>query len=98
MGGILSAEVALQSPNSPATGQPFRHRILGTINFDTPFLGMHPGVVISGIGSLFRPAPEPPGSKQRQASASGANTPSMDSQASISSASYAPSRADSEES
>jgi hypothetical protein len=98
MGGILSAEVALQKPASPATGKPFRHRILGTINFDTPFLGMHPGVVVSGIGSLFRPAPEPPGSKSRQASVSGANTPSMDSQASSSSPSYAPSMAESEDS
>src|SRR4051794_11855525 len=60
MGGILAAEVALLPPRSPATGQPFRHRILGTIGFDTPYLGMHPGVIVSGIGSLFRPAPEPP--------------------------------------
>lgn len=95
MGGILSAEVALQKPPSPATGRPFRHRILGTISFDTPFLGMHPGVVVSGIGSLFRPAPEPPG-KASQPSTSGTNTPSMSSQASVSSPSYAPSRADSD--
>lgn len=53
MGGILSSEVVLSS----------RHRILGTINFDTPFLGMHPGVIASGLGSLFRPAPESPASK-----------------------------------
>jgi len=26
--------------------------------FDTPFLGMHPGVIGSGIESLFRPAPD----------------------------------------
>ncbi|KAN0103261.1 hypothetical protein V8E51_011574 [Hyaloscypha variabilis] len=95
MGGILSAEVALQKPQSPATGKPFRHRILGTISFDTPFLGMHPGVVVSGIGSLFRPAPEPP-VKASQPSTSGTNTPSMNSQASVSSPSYAPSVADSE--
>jgi pimeloyl-ACP methyl ester carboxylesterase len=94
MGGILSAEVALQPPSSPATGKPFMHQILGTINFDTPFLGMHPGVVVSGIGSLFRPAPEPPGA--RKPSASGTNTPSMDSQASVSSPSDAPSVVDSE--
>ena len=98
MGGILAAEVALQKPASPATGKPFRHRILGTINFDTPFLGMHPGVVVSGIGSLFRPAPEPPAAKSRQASVGGAHTPSMDSQASASSPSYAPSMTESEES
>lgn len=59
MGGILSAEVALLSSPSPDVfGSPqFRHRILGTISFDCPFLGMHPGIVFSGIESLFRPAP-----------------------------------------
>ena len=50
MGGILSAEVTLLN----------KHRILGTVNFDTPFLGMHPGVIASGLGSLFMPAPELP--------------------------------------
>ena len=50
MGGILSAEVALLN----------KHRILGTVNFDTPFLGMHPGVIASGLGSLFISAPEAP--------------------------------------
>ena len=53
MGGLLSAEVTLLEG----------HRILGTINFDTPFLGMHPGVIASGLGSLFRPAPDSPGPK-----------------------------------
>ena len=53
MGGILSAEVALLGKN----------RILGSINFDTPFLGMHPGVIASGLGSLFRSAPDSPGPK-----------------------------------
>lgn len=68
MGGILAAEVALKPSNSPATGQPFHHRILGTVNFDTPFLGIHPGVISSGISSLFRPAQDPPSTKQSQAS------------------------------
>ena len=75
MGGILCAEVAL-IPGRPATGKTLCHRILGTISFDTPFLGMHPGVVVSGIGSLFRPAPDPPGSKQHQRLTSGETTPS----------------------
>lgn len=35
------------------------HRILGSINFDVPFLGMHPGVIRSGLASIFSPAPEP---------------------------------------
>lgn len=65
MGGILAAEVALLSPYSPTSHDAFRHRILGTVNFDTPFLGMHPGVVASGIGSLFRPAPESPNAKYK---------------------------------
>ncbi len=60
MGGILAAEAALLPPDSRDIGQPFRHRILGTIGFDTPYLGMHPGVIVSGISSLFRPAPKPP--------------------------------------
>ena len=46
----MSAEVALLN----------KHRILGTVNFDTPFLGMHPGVIASGLGSLFISAPEAP--------------------------------------
>ncbi|TVY44512.1 hypothetical protein LOCC1_G004140 [Lachnellula occidentalis] len=95
MGGILSAEVALQEPQSVATGKPFRHRILGTINFDTPFLGMHPGVIVSGIGSLFRPADPPPGLRPSQSSASGATSPTTTGGASGSSSSYTPSRNDS---
>lgn len=58
MGGLLSAEVALLSPYSTVGNRKYRHRILGTMNFDCPFLGIHPAVVVSGIGSLFRPAPE----------------------------------------
>ncbi|PBP24158.1 hypothetical protein BUE80_DR004929 [Diplocarpon rosae] len=80
MGGILGAEVVFQESASPATGWPFRHRLLGTINFDTPFLGMHPGVVVSGISSLFRPAPEPPKPRPPQSTiTSGTHTPSIDS-------------------
>jgi hypothetical protein len=88
MGGILAAEVVLQQPPSLSSSKPLRHRILGMIGFDTPFLGMHPGVVVSGIGSLFRPAPEPPGGTTSEPSASGVSTP-MASQASASSVSYA---------
>lgn len=61
IGGILAAEVALLPPYSSMSTEKFRHRILGTIHFDCPLLGMHPGVVVSGIGSLFRPTPESSG-------------------------------------
>ena len=64
MGGILSAEVVLLASHFNDSMQSdkrvLRHRIVGTINFDTPFLGMHPGIIPSGIGSLFRPAPDTP--------------------------------------
>ncbi|KAL9076668.1 MAG: hypothetical protein Q9157_003585 [Trypethelium eluteriae] len=59
MGGLLAAEVVLLPASSPRTGQTLRHHILGTINFDVPFLGMHPGVIKSGLGSIFNPAPPP---------------------------------------
>lgn len=52
MGGLLSAEVALMPANTPSSG-PLQHRIVGTINFDVPFLGMHPRVVKSGLASIF---------------------------------------------
>lgn len=74
MGGILSAEVALLPPYSAISRELLRHRILGTISFDTPFLGMHPGVVVSGIGSLFRPAADPP--QMQSVQSNGGNTPS----------------------
>ncbi|KAH6684316.1 hypothetical protein B0J14DRAFT_572618 [Halenospora varia] len=95
MGGILGAEVVLQKPQSTIASRPMRHRILGTINFDTPFLGMHPGVIKSGLGSLFRPAPDPSAAKSPPSS-NGVNTPSMASQASASSSIYAPSIAESD--
>ncbi|PGH15085.1 hypothetical protein AJ79_02611 [Helicocarpus griseus UAMH5409] len=55
LGGILAAEVALLGPSDPANSDMFKHRILGLINLDVPFLGLHRGVVASGIGSLFKP-------------------------------------------
>lgn len=57
MGGLLAAEVALL-PLNYHSGIPLRHRILGTINLDVPFLGIHPGIVASGITSFFRKAPD----------------------------------------
>ncbi|KAK8246212.1 hypothetical protein IWZ00DRAFT_1374 [Phyllosticta capitalensis] len=65
MGGLLTADVVLLPGASP---QPLRHRILGTISFDTPFLGMHPGVIKSGLSSIFRPAPEKSPERQPESS------------------------------
>ncbi|KAJ2978804.1 hypothetical protein NUW58_g7382 [Xylaria curta] len=57
MGGLLAADVVLMRPMY----QPhrmhhnyFKHRILGVVNLDCPLLGMHPGIIVSGISSLFR--------------------------------------------
>lgn len=54
MGGILAAEVALLRDADMRR----RHDILGVVAFDTPFLGMHPGVIGAGLGSIFRPQPK----------------------------------------
>ncbi|KAK0754770.1 hypothetical protein B0T18DRAFT_316891 [Schizothecium vesticola] len=72
MGGLLAAEVVLQRHPSTVYGHPFRHRILGTISLDAPLLGLHPGIVVSGIASLFRPAAPPP--SQRENSESSASS------------------------
>jgi len=53
MGGLLIAEAALDL-------SPVARRIIGLLAFDTPYLGMHPHVVISGIASLL-PKKENPG-------------------------------------
>lgn len=55
LGGILSAEVALHESDSTNGLDIFKHNILGLINFDVPFLGLHPGIVGTGIASLFQP-------------------------------------------
>lgn len=46
MGGLLAAEAATDPSNKS-------RRIIGMVAFDTPYLGMHPHVVVSGIASLF---------------------------------------------
>ncbi|ROW08935.1 hypothetical protein VMCG_02940 [Cytospora schulzeri] len=61
MGGLLAADVALMPSPSPVYGGPLKHRLLGTISLDAPLLGLHPGIIKSGIASLFRKAPDPPG-------------------------------------
>ncbi|KAJ5546538.1 hypothetical protein N7494_004123 [Penicillium frequentans] len=50
MGGIIAADVALLQKDKTAKA---KHRILGIISYDTPYLGLHPHVVSTGIGSLF---------------------------------------------
>ena len=64
LGGILAAEVALIPSHVPNSAYSLQHRILGVVAIDTPFLGMHPGVIGTGIGSLFRSKPEIPQPKQ----------------------------------
>ncbi|KAF4978654.1 hypothetical protein FZEAL_4997 [Fusarium zealandicum] len=60
MGGILAADIILMPNQSPYGTYPFKHRILGHVSLDCPFLGLHPGIVVSGISSLFKPAAAPP--------------------------------------
>ena len=50
LGGILAADVALLQQDGRS-----KHRILGLVNFDVPFLGLHPRVIPTGImGSIPR--------------------------------------------
>ncbi|KAF8888854.1 hypothetical protein BD779DRAFT_434842 [Infundibulicybe gibba] len=54
MGGLLAADAATHISNNPdhyPGAKP--RRIIGMIAFDTPYLGMHPHVVITGIASLL---------------------------------------------
>ncbi|RPA81387.1 hypothetical protein BJ508DRAFT_414822 [Ascobolus immersus RN42] len=57
MGGLVTAELALKQhrhyPNYP------QHRILGLLCIDVPFYGLHPGIVPSGLASIFKPPPPP---------------------------------------
>jgi hypothetical protein len=54
MGGLLAAEAATDLSNNPDQHPGAKpKRIVGVIAFDTPYLGMHPHVVISGIASLL---------------------------------------------
>ncbi|KAI0533050.1 hypothetical protein GGR58DRAFT_138230 [Xylaria digitata] len=61
MGGLLAADIVLKPPTQQQHHQHshFKHRILGVVNLDAPLLGMHPGIIVSGISSLFRKT-EPP--------------------------------------
>ncbi|KND93735.1 hypothetical protein TOPH_01642 [Tolypocladium ophioglossoides CBS 100239] len=102
MGGLLAGEVALMPNHSPYRQQAFKHRILGTLSLDSPFLGLHPGIVVSGISSLFQPGPKPPQDHQDASSTAASPlsslepTPSIDSrlESPSSSISSPPSRRD----
>lgn len=53
MGGLLAAEAATDSSNNRRGAHTKPNRIIGVIAFDTPYLGMHPHVVITGLASLL---------------------------------------------
>ncbi|KAK6344332.1 hypothetical protein TWF696_007971 [Orbilia brochopaga] len=69
MGGLLAADASILHPLC-------RHRILGHVSFDTPFLGIHPGVVKSGLSSLFKPGEKPPPDPELPASPYGGSSSS----------------------
>ncbi|KAK1835795.1 hypothetical protein QBC39DRAFT_388298 [Podospora conica] len=75
MGGLLAAEIVLQRNPPTVYGHPFRHRILGSISLDAPLLGLHPGIVVSGIASLFRPAAPPPSQRENSESSASSSRP-----------------------
>ncbi|RAK74495.1 uncharacterized protein BO72DRAFT_470862 [Aspergillus fijiensis CBS 313.89] len=52
LGGILAADVALLPSPFPSQSS---HRILGLVNFDVPFLGLHPHVIPTGLRGLWQP-------------------------------------------
>ncbi|KKP00885.1 hypothetical protein THAR02_06998 [Trichoderma harzianum] len=78
MGGLLAAEMVLMPSQVSSSQRSLKHRILGTLSLDSPFLGLHPGIVASGISSLFQPSPTSPG--QGSASPSFPETQSADPQ------------------
>lgn len=70
LGGILAAEVVLLPNRDPGSEELLQHRILGHIAYDTPFLGMHPRVVKTGLASLFKSKPDTPEATTPQADSS----------------------------
>lgn len=67
MGGLLAAEAATDLSNNPDRYPGAKpKRIVGVIAFDTPYLGMHPHVVVSGIASLLPKGDEGSGKDEKQ--------------------------------
>jgi len=74
MGGLLAADIALMPSSNSVSGSPFRHRILGTVSLDAPLLGLHPGIIVSGIASLFRPTATPDSAAAAAAATAASNS------------------------
>jgi len=67
VGGIPGAEVVLLRNERRG----FRHRILGVDYFNSPLLGMHPGVTSAGLGNLFRSEGKSPSEEDSSAAGGG---------------------------
>ncbi|CAI7653619.1 unnamed protein product [Penicillium crustosum] len=58
MGGLIASDIALWHDGAKP-----KHKILGLVNFDTPFLGLDPGVFSTGLATLFQKNDETPEEK-----------------------------------
>lgn len=66
MGGLLAAEAATDPSNNPDQYPGAKpRRIMGMVAFDTPYLGMHPHVVITGLASLLPKDEDDEGNKKK---------------------------------
>ncbi|KAK8066312.1 hypothetical protein PG997_013059 [Apiospora hydei] len=82
MGGLLAADVALMQSWDQNSPNFFQNRILGTVNLDAPLLGLHPGIIVAGLSSLFRSktdTPKPAGGSTQGTSSVTSPEPSLNS-------------------
>ncbi|KAK7954026.1 hypothetical protein PG988_014720 [Apiospora saccharicola] len=80
MGGLLAADVVLMQSRDHNSPNFFENRILGTVNLDAPLLGLHPGIIVAGLSSLFRSktdTPKPPGASTQATSSVASPEPSL---------------------
>ncbi|KAK8002729.1 hypothetical protein PG989_002448 [Apiospora arundinis] len=80
MGGLLAADVVLMQSWDRNSPHYFQNRILGTVNLDAPLLGLHPGIIVAGLSSLFRSktdTPKPPGNSTQGTSSITSPDPSL---------------------